>query len=118
MNKNRLYVRSQRERGLCSVCSDVFQEPIWGRKLLYNFINDTDSGIECSLNMFVDNTKLCSAIDSLEERDAIKRDLDRLEKGVHVNKVKCKMTHLGRGNPKYEYKLGVVWRKNSPTGKD
>jgi len=69
--------------------SGVLQQPIWGPKLLYNFINDTDSGIECSLNMFVNNTKLCSAIDPLEGRDAIQRDLDRLEKAVHVNKVKC-----------------------------
>jgi len=51
--------------------SGVLQQPIWGPKLLYNFINDTDSGIECSLNMFVNNTKLCSAIDMPEGWDAI-----------------------------------------------
>ena len=58
-----------------------------------------------------------------EGQDAIQRDLDRLnqwaeEKLMRFNKAKCKVLHLGHGNPHYQYKLGDERIEHTPAKKD
>ncbi|PKU49352.1 rna-directed dna polymerase from mobile element jockey-like [Limosa lapponica baueri] len=62
------------------VTSGVPQVSVVGPVLFNLFVSDMDSEIECILDKFADNTKLCGMVETVEGRDAFQRDLDKFER--------------------------------------
>ncbi|GAB0205427.1 mitochondrial enolase superfamily member 1 [Grus japonensis] len=87
------------------------------------FINDLDEGTECTLSKFTDDKNLEGVANTPEGCTAIQRDLDRLENWVErnhmkFNKGKCRVLHLGKNNPRHQYRLGVDLLGSSSAEKD
>ncbi|OWK59258.1 Histone H2B 5 [Lonchura striata] len=88
-------------------------------QILCNIFTNNKSEIECTLSKFVGDTMLSGAIDSLERRDTVQRDLDRPEELdpmnlVKLNNVKCMALHPRQGHSKYQYRLQEELIASSP----
>jgi len=65
------------------------------------------------------DTKLSGVVDMPMGQDAIQRDVDKLERWACVNlmrfyKAKCKVLHMGRGNPVVSIQAGDEGMESSP----
>ncbi|PKU47892.1 rna-directed dna polymerase from mobile element jockey-like [Limosa lapponica baueri] len=79
---------------------------------------DLDDGIQCILTKFADDTDLSKTMGTLEGRDTLQEDLDRLEEWANKSfmkftKDKCKVLHLKKHNPGVQRSLGSTWLGSS-----
>ncbi|TRZ14758.1 hypothetical protein HGM15179_012360 [Zosterops borbonicus] len=58
------------------------QGSVSGLGLYHISLSDTDSGVDCALTKFPDDTKLSDAFNTPRGKDLVQRDLDRLERPV------------------------------------
>jgi len=89
------------------VRSGVPQGSVLGLVLFNVFGGNMDSGIECTLSKFANNTKLCGAVDTLRKGMPSRRTFRQACVNLmKFNKDKYKDLHMGCDNPKHKYRLG------------
>ena len=78
--------------------------------VLFNlFLSDLDSAAECTFSKSVGDTNFCDEVNPIKRRDAIQRDLDKLQSSVctklmKISKVMSKDIHMGQDCPKHKCK--------------
>ena len=119
----RVVLSSALESSWRPLSNGVPQRSVFDPVLFNLLISDLVDGTECSLSKFADDTKLGGVANTPEGCAAIQRDLDRLDSWeernlMKSNKGKCRILHLGRNNPKHQYRLRPDLLESSSVERD
>ena len=95
---------------LSEVSSGVPQGSVLGPTLFIYFINDLPDVVSTFLKIFADDTKAYQPINSITDKNKLQDTINKLyewsEKWLlKFNGSKCKVLHLGKNNPQYEYTI-------------
>ena len=94
----------------------------WDRRCLTSLSVASTGGLSAP-SASLQITSSCVVRSHTGGKDAIQRELDRLDQRacanrMKYNKAKCKVLHVGQGNPKHKYRLGREWIESSPEERD
>jgi hypothetical protein len=113
------------ESGESSVKSGVPQGTILGPCLFDIYIDDLDVVVAklAEIIKFADDTKTYKTIRSLADRDSLQMALDNLCRwasiwGMEFNTAKCKVMHVGRNNPEYQYSMNGTTLETTDSEQD
>ena len=92
------------------VTSGVPQGSVLGPVLFVVYINDLPDVVESLSQLYADDTKVFSKVDSIERQKQIQQDLDNLVNWadkwqLQFNSDKCHVLHLGYRNQHYSYHM-------------
>ena len=90
------------------VTSGVPQGSVLGPILFIYYINDMPDLVNCSMKIFADDTKVYSQVPTPELRDKLQQCIDKMMEWtdtwlLRFNTSKCKVLHIGKNNPQYDY---------------
>ena len=92
------------------VLSGVPQGSVLGPLLFILYVNEIPEILQGTAKLFADDTKV---YDKACKKDSLQKDLDTLYLWsskwlLKFNETKCKVMHVGRNNPRNDYKIGSV----------
>ena len=106
------------------VLSSVVQGSVLGGTLFDIFIDDIRKVVmDALIRMFADDTKVALRVETEEDRIKMQKIIDNLvqwadEWAMSFNTAKCKILHVGRKNPRFEYKMKGIKIEEAEEEKD
>ena len=105
--KQRVCINSS-QSGFASVRSGVPQGSVLGPILFLLYINDLPTGVQSTIKIFADDTKIYGDVSNHQQLQILQADLERLCAWsrtwlLSFNEEKCKVMHLGLHNPRERY---------------
>ena len=121
--KQRVQVEGQYSEWI-EVLSSVVQGSVLGGTLFDIFINDIQRVVlDALIRMFADDTKVALKIRNEEDKKKMQTIIDNLVNwakrwAMSFNAEKCKILHVGKKNPKYEYFMSGIKISEAEEEKD
>lgn len=99
------------------------QGSVLGPVLFLVYINDLMANVESSGKLFADDAKIYRKIGTPSDADKLQEDITKLQEWsnnwlLQFNEDKCKVMHLGRGNPEHQYHMGSTLLETTQEEKD